>query len=636
MLYRSRTNSIHRRLAAILAVLLLTPAGISAQNTAQDKPIVEIKIVGNQRVSSEAIQAAIALKPGAPFTEKAVQEAKAAIESMGYFQKGVIVGTETLESGVRVVFNVIENPVVKEIKITGNTVIETDKLRSVMRTTVGNVLNVNTLQQQDIPAIEALYDEQGYFAFVNEGIGIDPDTGVLTIPITEARIQEIKVTGLKKTKPYVVLREMQQKPGDVYNKKTLSRDLLRIYELGIFEIEGAQNYQVDPGSDLGQVIVTIPVKERKTGEVAVGLGYSSKQKLVGQAKLSETNFRGRAQTVNLLWEQSGSRGSSYEVGFYEPWLDKKHTSLGVSLYNKLIFRFTSNILGSTGSSDTDYDERRKGGSVTLSRPFGQLNRGFVTLRSESVDTNLIGAPSPLISEGSVTSGTFRFTNDSRDSSLDPLGGQYNSFAVEVGDAKFEEAMQDSENTFFTKYSVDVRRYFSKGGARKEVSERRPALAVRLLGGSLTGNVPFFEQYFVGGAETLRGFKEDRFWGKHMFLASAEYRFPVAPSLTGVAFVDYGDAWGAASAFRQSPVPERNDDGSIVTDPITGDIVYQRDQDGNLVMTDLIPGFSQHEGFSPSVGYGIGIRVVTPIGPLRLDYGFSKEGSRAHFSIGHAF
>ncbi len=123
-------------------------------------------------------------------------------------------------------------------------------------------------------------------------------------------------------------------------------------------------------------------------------------------------------------------------------------------------------------------------------------------------------------------------------------------------------------------------------------------------------MPFFEQYFVGGAETLRGFREDRFWGRNMFLASAEYRFPLAKSLTGVAFVDYGDAWGAAEEYRKRAVPPD--------------------------ITDLIDGFPQHESFSGNVGYGIGIRVRTPIGPLRLDYGFSTEGSRAHFSIGHVF
>jgi outer membrane protein insertion porin family len=91
----------------------------------------------------------------------------------------------------------------------------------------------------------------------------------------------------------------------------------------------------------------------------------------------------------------------------------------------------------------------------------------------------------------------------------------------------------------------------------------------------------------------------------MVLLSTEYRFPISSGLVGVGFVDVGDAWGARSEYL--------DVGSIFGDNLP-----------------------QHSSFEPSAGYGIGIRVRTPIGPIRLDYGFGEEGSRAHFSLGHAF
>ncbi|HUV03761.1 MAG TPA: FtsQ-type POTRA domain-containing protein [Armatimonadota bacterium] len=636
MLASTHGGKAHKGLIVLLAVILLLP-GIAF---AQGQQIAEIKVVGNQRVSTEAILAAIALKPGTQFSEQIVQEAKQAIESMGYFQPGVTVGTESVDTGVRVIFNVAENPVVTEIKITGNTVIKTEKLLSLMRTSLGTVLNNNTLEK-DLDALEAYYSELRYFASVTEEWGINPQTGVLTIPILEAKVETIKITGNKKTKDYVVLREMELKPGDVYNELVLTRDLQRIYDLGIFELEGTIA-NPEPGTTLGNVIVVIPVQEKKTGQLSIALGYDQRRGLLGQAKLAEGNFRGRAETVDLLWEQTGSHGSSYEAGFFEPWLDSKHTSLGVNIYNKLLFRFTSSFLDRTGAGDTDYDERRKGGSLTFSRPLGRTNRGFVTLRSESVgttleDTYLPGTDlSPLIADGTVASGTLRFTNDTRDSSLDPFYGAYRSYAVEIGNADFKIQKENPETTLFSKYSIDLRRYFSKGGPRKEINEKRPRLAMRVMAGSLTGDLPFFEQYFVGGAETLRGFKEDRFWGKNMLLASAEYRLPLAQSLTGVLFVDCGDAWGAPESFRLKPIPEMDADGNVVFDPITNEVVYMTDAQGNIIKGDLIDDFSQHEKLKPNIGYGIGIRVTTPIGPLRLDYGFSKEGSRAHFSIAHAF
>jgi outer membrane protein insertion porin family len=124
-------------------------------------------------------------------------------------------------------------------------------------------------------------------------------------------------------------------------------------------------------------------------------------------------------------------------------------------------------------------------------------------------------------------------------------------------------------------------------------------------GTTVGNIPFFEQFFVGGAETLRGYLEDRFWGNSMYLASIEYRRPIMKSIVGVLFVDVGDAFGSESIFRFRNRGLRTD-------------------------------FDQHGGIRPFASVGIGLRVATPIGPIRLDFGYGEEGGRTHFSIGHAF
>src|SRR5205085_11503136 len=111
-----------------------------------------------------------------------------------------------------------------------------------------------------------------------------------------------------------------------------------------------------------------------------------------------------------------------------------------------------------------------------------------------------------------------------------------------------------------------------------------------------GRLPFFEQFFMGGAESLRGYLEDRFWGQNVFLASAEYRHPFNNRISGVLFTDIGDAWGTQSQFA-------------FTNP------------------KLQTQFRQHEGFQPQPAIGIGLRVATPIGPVRLDYGYGLEGGR---------
>src|SRR5262249_45137630 len=149
---------------------------------------------------------------------------------------------------------------------------------------------------------------------------------------------------------------------------------------------------------------------------------------------------------------------------------------------------------------------------------------------------------------------------------------------------------------------EVREYFPLRGARRrnKPDEDKPSLALRFILGSTAGTSPFSEQYFLGGAESLRGYREDRFWGNSQVLGSIEYPQPLARRLKGVVFLAAGDAWGGP------------------------------------YIDVTIAGFPQTSGFALHVGVGFGIRVGTPIGPLRLDFGFGSEGARTHFSIGNVF
>ena len=100
-----------------------------------------------------------------------------------------------------------------------------------------------------------------------------------------------------------------------------------------------------------------------------------------------------------------------------------------------------------------------------------------------------------------------------------------------------------------------------------------------------------QKYMAGGIDTLRGYRDDQFKGNRLFATSAEYRFPVAKRVMAALFTDIGNAWESSSF-------------------------------------DFIKDLK--------VGYGLGIRVVTPFGPIRIDYGFGNQGGRTHFSFGGQF
>jgi outer membrane protein insertion porin family len=618
-------------LIAVLLIVEICPAGLIAQTS----KVVDIVITGNQNVNKETIAGVINIKPGTEYSEEAVEKDKASIMGLGYFS-AVSARTENTSGGVKLIFDVVENAVVKDIKIVGNGPIPVEKVMSVIRTKPGRVLNMATMNL-DAEAIQQLYRDEGYFGtFITEDISIDRDTGVLTIPIVVPVVESIDIVGNKKTQEHVFIREMKTKPGQYFNTKVLKEDYSRIFDLGI--LEDIQAPQSETGSEIGKVRVVIPVTEKKTGQVSVSLGYNARQKMVGRAEVTETNFRGKGQQLNLMWETgitgNTQGGSSYEIGFGEPWLDSKRTSLSVDLYNKVLYRFANGFLGQGSEFDGQtYFERHKGGQLTVGRPFTEKSKGFITIKAENVQPsdpvallNADNTAKDTLSEGNVASATLKWINNTRDQTIDPVSGSYNEVSLELGTVDgntFDPVFGDQkkvndvpvtdkngqpvyevdavnkipQNGPFTKVMFDTRRYFSKGGPRESVKERRKVIAARLQAGIASGTIPFYEQFFIGGSDTLRGYREDRFWGDKMFLASVEYRVPVAKALTGVAFVDYGDAWGTGQE---------------------------------------VAGLTQTTGFSGQIGTGLGIRVETPIGNLRLDYGFGSEGSRTHFSIGQAF
>ena len=587
-----------------------------------------ITLVGNVNVSDAAIRTVITqsgLRLSDAYSAQAADTARDAVKNMGYFNGDVGVGAENdAAGGVDVTYTVKENPVVKTIHFTANTptrapTIPADTLKKLMETQEGKVLNTNTLVRD----LDKLFNHQtgyvrgqGYIFDVSSDINIDPLTGVLNIPLVEAHINSITLKGNKLTKPVVVTREFRSQVGDVLDEKKLQRDLTRVYNLGLFDEVGPFD---EVSNDVGKVDITIPLTEKRSGTVSVGIGYSSTSKLVGRAELAQNNFRGLGERVSLQWEVGGINSqSSLEAGFFEPYLDKKHTSLDVDVYNKAVYRFNSGSFGGnsgsnvTGSNST-YLERRQGLVLGLNRATSDSLTVGITGRYESVSTDDVQLQTSnefIRQKGNVAGLGGRAIYSNRDNDTAPAAGGLRSFSYELVTATTRPVNNlipsplSPGREVFGKLGIDLRQYVSLNGKRAPGKFNQPkrVLATRLLIGTTAHNIPFFEQYFIGGADSLRGYDTDRFWGSNLALVQAELRIPVGKdnSFQGVLLFDGGDAWGS---------------------------IYQQQ------------GLQQHTAFKLESDYGVGIRLVTPIGPIRLDYAIPTTGShsgRTQFSIGQSF
>lgn len=603
--------------AIVLSIAYAQPARGDLFIQAAPK-IGEIVVLGNKVLNKESIISTSGLKVGDPATPAALEAAQRSILQSGNYGmrrvdnpqdavKVTVTDVNPATNEGKVVIQVEENDVVQGFNITGNGPIPPKEIQAQIQTKAGFVLNINTLRA-DVERIQKLYTDKAYIANVSEeGFGLT--NGILDIPIVVGKIGTVSVKGLVKTKKKVVTREMRLKQGAYYNGNIFKKDYTRLFNTDLFEDIQPAILTPKPGI----VDLTMNMQEKRTGTVGLSIGYSSRGGVIGRAEVGENNFRGLGQQINLSIERSGlTNRTGFEVGFTEPWLDKRHTSLSASLYDRVVYRFGQSLSSTTGgvnlNGNTDYYEVHQGAQITLSRPFTDQVRGYVGFRYDNVKVPLLGQlntnDAAILQNGPLATITFRGTNNTRDYDQDPAAGGLDTLTLDLGRADLKPVTAGAAGVFgilnYRKYSADSRRYFSPKGKRNNPKDKRNVFAVRLMVGTASGTLPFSEQYFVGGAESLRGYQEDRFWGKNMFLGSFEFRTPIAPSLTGVLFSDVGDAWGGS---------------------------YEKVR---------FNGFTQHSGFSPAVGIGIGMRVVTPIGPIRIDEGFGREGARTHFSIGHVF
>lgn len=571
-----------RRLVALGSVLLLLGAAVPAlaegattnPSPTNANPIVKkIVVEGNKKVSTADIEAQIkSTKVGQSASEQNVRSDLESIASLGYFYD-VRARFVEASGGVAVVFTVVENPPIKKITIDGAGVLPGDELVPEIGLKEGDLLNTVTLRNGLQAMLKKAYEGYGILARVKD-FSITQD-GVVNIVLSPARVGKITITGNNKTKDFVIRREITAlKTGDVFNVNKLKEDLRSILNLGFFDEVTPQFKDTD---DPDIVDIVIDVKERKTGQAGLGAGYSSADGLIGYIDYSEDNFLGRGQKVGVRWE-FGKTKSTYDLSFYEPYLDARHTSIGANVYK----RSTEQEYKLESGDTLKYDEKSLGGVLSLGRSLAKDLKGAIQLKAENVQ-NTAKDPTvtlpPDLAGGNIRSVTFSLTHDTRDFILQPTSGGKEEVSAEIADKVF------SGDFAFQKYQGDFTRYLKAG-------DKGSVLAFRLQSGLINGTAPSNADFRVGGSESVRGYKYGEYTGQKMLVMNTEFRFPVVKSLQGVLFADFGRAW-------------------------------KRDEAVSL--NDLAPAI------------GVGVRIDVPvIGVMRIDYGVGRNGGKAYFSLGQMF
>jgi outer membrane protein insertion porin family len=477
---------------------------------------------------------------------------------------------------------------ISSVTITGNKAYPESELRKRISSAPGAVFSKEVLKK-DISSMTELYTDHGY-ALANVYPDIVPDDADKTVGLTYKveegdvyRIGRIEISGNTKTRDNVIRREIRLDEGDLFNSALLKRSYERINNLNFFE---TVDLSPKPRYKEKLLDIDVKVKEKATGFISVGGGYSSVDGLIGMVDVTQGNLFGTGRYVKVRGELGG-KSAYYEFSYRDPWFLDKPVSLTFNIYN-------------LRREYIDYSRRAIGFGFGFGKEFSEYWSGNLSYNLEKAKIfNVASSADQRIKnqagEGSKTTSSITpsLTRDTRDNFLDPSSGSRNSiyvtFAGVGGQNAFIKGVADSAWFFpFGSTTIALRGRFgyAKGIFNKEL--------------------PWYERFYVGGIYTVRGLgygqagpksNDEYIGGTKELIFNTEFIFPILSELKlkGVVFFDAGNSYDSAEAI------------------------------GKLRYTS-----------------GTGIRWISPMGPIRVEWGYNLDrkpgeaSNKVEFTFGSFF
>lgn len=666
-------------------------AGHEITFTVQERDLVgKISISGNDKLKEEDIRAALKIKSHSIINDKETRESVANIRNLyraeGYFNCQVKVEqTSSDQNRVDLNFVIDEGSkiFIKEIIITGNTSFSDREIKKVISTsekgwfsflTDSGLMNREKLEQ-DATKIAAFYQNNGfveakigepeivskgdwfyvYFniaegerykcgtislsgdlieeeAFLRQKITVDKEeffsrmvlredvlrltdfyaekgyafaevrpattrneaekTVDLDFQINKGQlitINRINIKGNNRTRDKVIRREIMLKEGGLFDATMLKASNQRLARIDFFE---DVNISPEPSIDENQLDLIVEIKEKPTGKFSIGGGYSTVDKMTFMGEVSENNLFGRGQKLALQANVS-SNSNKFNIDFTEPHL----------LDSKLLFAFS---LYNWSREYDNYTKDSQGGSISLGYPLWNkwhVNAGVGRDDSSLTDVNLLTASQEIIDSMDyhiTNSVKLALLRDTRNRMYGASEGSSHNLSL-----RYAGGALGGDNSF-TKIEATTSWYLPV----TKTTTFHAKLSGGYIAGNSAGHLPVFEKFYLGGLSSIRSFDNgqispvdpvsgNRIGGSKMWYGNLEYIFPLAKAqgLMGVVFYDIGNVYAVAQPWE----------------------------------------FSDYKHSA-----GAGIRWMSPIGPLRLEWGYNlapvgdEDTKNWEFSIGGAF
>ena len=505
-----------------------------------------------------------------------------------------------------------------EVAWEGNELFGTDELVGKLELQEGMVYGRSGPELADLARF--VYYEKGYLdTRVVPQETIRNDSIDVSFQIFEGQpwtIRKVEIAGNTKTREKVIRREIELRPGDIYQQNLVQESQRRIHLLNFFKDVQIQP-QYSSGEDERLVDLVFDVDERPTGQASVGAGYSDRDKMVGQIGLQVPNFRGMGQSLDFNWE-FGTRREQFLVGFTEPWLFDTPTSLSARAYTQNIqyydyrradYRLNNrnSILWKSNRKSINVRVGRrlkKPANSSLSLGYRLYSQGY----SDFADGNAPLASDPRYQDRLTSRFELIYTRDTRDRAEFPTKGTLFSYTPSVassivaGDVDFHnhEVNFNYYRPSWWKFVWSLETKVAVIDGFSDWDDNHISYYDLFTPGGIDywdGQIRGYQDYSVGPKDKDTGIP---LGGRSMLVLNLEYRFPIAEQqVYGILFADAGNAWETIPKLNPLDLRRSLGFGFRVQTPMLGMIGFDFGYGFDREKVDGAPaGWKTHFQFGP--------------------------------------
>ncbi len=540
-------------------------AAFCADASAAGRVLVRnVRVDGAHRMSEDRVRGWLITRAGLPvdslLIEKDMRRILNGYRDAGYWQVSVAYPEVDANRG-RVRFRIEEGrpTLIDSVEISGNRNAATDSLLDAMITRAGGPLLTESLDT-DLEALVRFYENRGYpYCSLAPEVRVLPgsDTARVRIAVEEGpfvRVDTIRFTGNRITRVETLYREMRIKRGMRYDQRRVDRALRALRRLPfLLDVDDAV-LTAEPG---GRTALVVSVREAPAGRVegVVGMAPASRdgaRGLTGSFAIAFANLMGSGRRADASWSRRGRAASDLDLRYVEPWVLRRPLGLEATLLMR---------------QRPGFAEDRLGLGVNLSTAGGVEVRIGVSRGGVRPDSS--GAPG--FEKGRLSSLDGRLEYDRRDDRWNPMGGSMYRIGL-----VWSRVTQNGAAGRRLRATAELHRIQALG--------RRTTLAASLHGAGVGENGVALPDgpLGLGGAATIRGYREEAFLVNRALWTNLEWRLMLGRRSRAFLFVDAGVLRNAASVGAN--------------------------------------------GLRFPLGFGLGMRAVSRLGTIGLDYGLTRTDS----------